>query len=275
MAEAGSGAASGGTFSGMTERSIYQASAGRKLTFSFIFLLLLPFFVSLGPMLWMRIRSGLWHDLAGFLLFALLFAVLMGLILAELIRSLRTRISLGAKALHMTVPNGRGPTPFLKYASHDIPYDQIAAVETRREIYGGWLAPVLLQGARVVTKDGRNIRIGYVNEANIDPAFPYPEIARQIAARAGLAVADSGNVRRSAAAKMLGFKSADPTPGGPVGDNEIAALNRAHRRFMLGLTAGLLALVGASLLADVMASPPQVRASREAAPQPAPAPGKK
>lgn len=248
-------------------RTVYEATTGRKLAFSFIFLLLLPFFSSLVPMLWMRIKSGLWDDLLGFALFATAFTVLMGLILAELLRSLRTRISLGATALHMTVPNGRGPTPFLRYASHDIPYDQIAAVETRREVYGGWIAPVMMQGARVVTKDGRSIRIGYGNEANVDPAFPYPEIARGIAARAGLAVTDTGHVHRSATRKMFGLKSADPSQLAIV-DHEIGSLNRAHRRFMVGLIGALLLLVGGSLAADLMSSPPQARAPREAAPQP-------
>lgn len=252
-------------------RTVYEATMGRKLAFSFIFLLLLPFFASLTPMLWMRIKSGLWHDLGGFIVFAAAFTIIMGLILAELLRSLRTRISIGATALHMTLPNGRGPTPFLRYAKHDIPYDQIAGVETRREIYGGFIAPVMMQGARVLTKDGRAIRLGYVSEANVDPVFPYPEIARQIAARAGLAVNDAGHVHRSAARKMFGLKSADPTPPS-VSESDIAGLNRAHRRFMVSLIGALLALVGVSLAVDIMSPQPQARTAREAAPQSSPAP---
>ncbi|MCK9911945.1 hypothetical protein MXD81_22510, partial [Microbacteriaceae bacterium K1510] len=62
------------------------------------------------------------------------------------------RIELGEKSVKMTLPSGRGPTPIVRYRSHDIPYDQIKAVETRREIYGGSVAPVLLQGARLILK---------------------------------------------------------------------------------------------------------------------------
>ena len=40
------------------ERIIYRASGGRRFAFSMIFLLLLPFFISLGPMLWSRIRTN-------------------------------------------------------------------------------------------------------------------------------------------------------------------------------------------------------------------------
>ena len=45
---------------------------------------------------------------------------------------------------------------------------------------------MLLQGARLVLKDDSAVKLGYVSEANSDPCFPYPEIAQQIAERAGL-----------------------------------------------------------------------------------------
>jgi len=278
MAEAGSAARAlpeGGVAGASPpgERTVFEATRGRKIAFSFIFLLLLPFFASLAPMLALRLRSGLWHDLAGFIVFALAFTILMLLILSELVRSLRMRISLGRTALHLTVPASPGPTPLLRYTSYDIPYGEIAAVETRREIYGGWIAPVLMLGARVITKDGRSIKLGYGNEANIDPAFPYPDIARQIATRAGLTVTDRGNVRRAASSKLLGIKSSDPA-GEPIGEAEIAALNRAHRRFMAGLMVGLLVLLGVSIAAEFTTHQPQPRAGAPTTPA-AKAPAKK
>src|SRR5688572_21393628 len=58
-------------------RILYKAGGGRATTFSFIFLLLLPFFVSLGPMLAMRISHGLWDGTLGLAILAAAFAVLM------------------------------------------------------------------------------------------------------------------------------------------------------------------------------------------------------
>jgi len=251
---------------GATERTVYQAGTGRKIAFSFIFLVLLPFFASLVPMLVMRVRGGLWHDLPGFVLVAIAFSALMLLILSELVRSLRMRITLGRTKLHLTVPKAAGPTPLFGYATYDIPWGDVAGVETRREIYGGWIAPALMKGARVITKDGRQIKLGYVNEANIDPAFPFPEIAAQIALRAGVPVTDRGNVRRSATSKLLGRKAdsngdAEPMP---VGQVEIDALNAAHRRFMLGLVGALLVLVGVSIALELTASQPTPRDARAA-----------
>ena len=80
--------------------------------------------------------------------------------------------------------------PKLFYKTHTIPYSDIEAVETRRELYGGIIAPVMLRGARIVTKGGQKIPLGYVSEANTDPALPVPEIAAEIARRAGLEVID-------------------------------------------------------------------------------------
>ena len=138
----------------------------------------------------------------------------------------------------MTLPSGRGPTPIVRYRTHDIPYDQIKAVETRREIYGGSVAPVLLQGARLVLKDDSAVKLGYVSEANSDPCFPYPEIAQQIAERAGLQVEHEGNVRRSLQKKYFGLKkeflaeaAGDGSRGGDRGaQQEPPQLGDAHHQ---------------------------------------------
>ncbi len=136
------------------EQTVYESGAGRKVAFSFIFLLLLPFFISLPPMLFWRLSQGQWLDTIGLMILAAGFTFVMVLVIIELMHSLRARVELGEKSVKMTLPSGRGPTPVVRYATHDIPYDQIQAVETRREIYGGSVAPVLLKGARLILKDG-------------------------------------------------------------------------------------------------------------------------
>ena len=115
-------------------RTVYESGAGRKLAFSFVFLLLLPFFVSLPAMLYWRISQGHWVGTIGLMILAAGFTFIMFLVIIELMHSLRARVELGDKSVKMTLPSGRGPTPVLRYATREIPYDQIQAVDTRREI---------------------------------------------------------------------------------------------------------------------------------------------
>lgn len=237
-------------------RTVYAAGGGRKFAFSFAFLLLLPFFISLPPMLFWRISQGHWNGTFGLIVLAIAFTFIMFLVFIELMHSLMARIDLGDTSMKMTLPSGRGPTPIVRYRTHDIPYDQIKAVETRREIYGGSIAPVLLQGARLILKDDRAVKLGYVSEANSDPCFPYPEIAQKIAERAGLKVEHKGNVRRSLQKKYFGLKKSFFVPDdGVVEESQIEALNKSHRSWVLRLITLLVALVIGGIALDI-AFPP-------------------
>lgn len=236
------------------ERLDYGASGGRKTFFCFVFLILLPFFVSLPAMLFMRLKAGLWQDTLGLAIIAAGFSIIMFLVLIELMFSLRAKVHLGDTAVKMTLPSGRGPTPMLRYRSHEIPYENVHTVETRREIYGGALIPMLLQGARIQTKDGKTIPLGYVSEANVDPCFPYPEIARKIAERARLPMIDRGNVRRSMRHKMLGLKS--PDAHRLVSEEEIAALNKSHASLVAWLIGAILLLMAIGIVDDIASDTP-------------------
>jgi len=237
-------------------RTVYAAGGGRKLAFSFVFLILLPFFISLPPMLFWRVSQGHWQGTPGLIVLAVGFTFIMILLLIELVHSLMARMELGENSVKLTLPSGRGPTPIIRYRSHDIPYGEIKSVETRREIYGGSVVPVLLQGARLILKDDSAVKLGYVSEANSDPCFPYPEIAQQIAERAGLTVQHRGNVRRSVQKKYLGLSRGLLTPGdGHVEDSEIEALNKSHRRWVMRLISLLVGLVVVGIALDI-AYPP-------------------
>lgn len=242
-------------------KMVYKASGFRKTFFSFAFLILLPFFTSLPIMIYTRLTHGLWIDTAGLVVFALCFAAVMFLLLVELMRSLRSRVVLGPKGVKMTIPSGRGPTPMLRYRSHKMDYDDIQTVETRREVYGGSLAPVLLKGAQLTKSDGEVVKLGYVSEANVDPVFPYPVIAKHIADRARLPLIDRGSVRRSARAKFLGIRAraqaGDPTAADDtIDDDQIAELNHRHRSVMLGLLGVLTALLAFGIAADFASQDP-------------------
>ncbi|MEQ1712894.1 MAG: hypothetical protein ABL908_16040 [Hyphomicrobium sp.] len=260
------------TDSGQTH---YRTSRARTTMFSFIFLILLPFFVSLPAMIVMRIMSGRWDSTLGLAILAVGFAAIMFLVVVELMFSIRARIDLGDTAVKMTLPAGRGLMPMLRYQRHEIPYSDIKAIESRREIYGGTLAPVLMRGARIVTKGDRSIQLGYLNEANVDPAFPYSEIAEQIAARAGLQVIDRGAVRRNVANKVMGIRTMDDG-GGSIDDATVADLNRRHAHVIIVLVAGLMLLVGVGIAGDLLTQPDSVAGPPKAsAPQKATPPQKK
>jgi hypothetical protein len=238
------------------ERSVYEVSGGRKTFFCFVFLILLPFFASLPAMIFMRVKNGLMFDAVGLAIMATAFTILMFLIVVELLFSLRARVELGEKAVKMTLPSGRGPTPMLFYKSYEVPYDQVHTVETRREIYGGSLVPVLLKGARIVTKDGTSVPIGYISEANVDPAFPYPEIAGKIAERARLPLIDRGNVRRSFRRKFFGIKGSRVNEIDAVDEAQIADLNRSHHNVVMGLVGALAVLMVIGIVDDIASETP-------------------
>lgn len=238
------------------ERTVYEVSGGRKTFFCFVFLILLPFFASLPAMIFMRVKNGLMFDAVGLAIMATAFTILMFLIVVELLFSLRARVELGEKAVKMTLPSGRGPTPMLFYKSYEVPYDEVHTVETRREIYGGSLVPVLLKGARIVTKDGTSVPIGYISEANVDPAFPYPEIAGKIAERARLPLIDRGNVRRSFRRKFFGIKGSRVNEIDAVDEAQIADLNRSHHNVVMGLVGALAVLMVIGIVDDIASETP-------------------
>lgn len=237
------------------ERETFSAGGGRKTIFSFLLLILLPFFASLPAMIYMRVSNGLLFDSIGLAIMATAFTILMFLIFVELMFSLRARVDLGDDKASLTLPAGRGPTPMLRYKSHVIPYADVHTVETRREIYGGAIAPMLLKGARVTMKDGTVIPLGYVSEANVDPAFPFPEIAKKIADRARLPLIDRGNVRRSMRRKVFGIKS-DGSEGPLIEESEIEKLNRSHNNVMLWMIGGLVLLMIAGIVDDFASGSP-------------------
>lgn len=236
------------TASAAPERTYYECGAGRKTFFSLAFIVLLPFYISLPVMLFQRLSKGLWLDTWQLMILAFLFTVLMTLILFELIFSLRSEVELGDEAVSFTLPSGGGGvTPWLPYESRHIPYEEIDAVETRREIYGGSWAPMMMRTVRIITKTGERIVLGRTNERDDDPKFPFPTIGRQIAERAGVEVIDRGNIMREFHRRMFGLT--DQAASGP--EPEIAQLNKQHNSFLTGLIVILVVLLLLGIAGDV------------------------
>ena len=235
------------------ERLEYGASGFRQAFFAVVFLLLIPFFVSLPVMLYNRIYDRLWFDTWQLVLFALLFAGLMAMLALELLYAIRARLTFGKSALRFTLPVGLGPTPLLRYQSHDIPYHTIKSVELRREVFAAPVIPILMQGAVVHTKDNRSIPLGYSREAHHDGAFPFATIAAQIAKRAAVPLAEHRAIwRRPRKERALAFISEIDTQNYIVDPGEAEKINKAHRRLVLALASILATLLLLGLWSDLM-----------------------
>jgi hypothetical protein len=223
-------------------RRVYASGTLRKIIFSLAFMVLLPFFVSLGPMLYARLTQGQWVGTTGLIILSAGFLFIMALLVIELVSSIRSRVVLGEKAVRIRLPQSRGLMSLFSYRKFDVPYDEIEAVEVRREVYGGSLAPVIMKGSRVCLKDGSHIKLGYINERNVDPAFPFVEIGERIAARANVPLIDVGDVRRSAFKKTFGVR-ASLDEQDVLTEADVAAVNRRHNRVIMVLVGVLIVLV--------------------------------
>jgi hypothetical protein len=242
---------------GRHERTVYEAGFGRKFFLSLAFLVLLPFFASLPAMLVSRLVHGLWFDTIGLILFSGLFTLLMALLAVQLYQSLRSRVELGDSSVKLTLPQGSGATPMLHFVDTEIPYDQIDRIETRCVLFGRTWAPVLLRATRIVTRDGRYVRLGNVNEDNVDSALPFPEIGAKLAERAGVGIVDGGLVRRSIQRRVMGFIGRKtPLEDSPaVTEAEMAEINGRHARAMRYLMIVMAVLVVGGIAVDVVTAP--------------------
>jgi hypothetical protein len=239
------------------ERAVYEAGGGRKTALSLAFLVLLPFYASLPAMLIWRLVKGQWLDTIGLMIFSAVFTAVMAMLGVQLYHALRSRVELGDTSARITLPQGSGATPMLRFVNRDVPYDQVAAVETRCVLFGGTFAPVLLRATRLLLKDGHHIRLGNVYEDNIDAALPFPEIGHKIAERAGAPIHDGGTVRRSIERRLMGLwrrKTAiEESP--PLTEIEAAELNGRHTRAMRYLVVIMAVLIVGGIAIDVFTAP--------------------
>ncbi len=261
-----------------SERTHYGAGEGKRLALALAFLALLPFAISLPVMIAQRIKHGLMFDLPALIVFGLALLIVLMLLLAQLTHAVRARLLIGERAFTFTLPRGRGSAPMLHYMRQTIPYSEIAEVELRRELFGGALMPVVLQGAHVITKKGVDIRLGYVSETNADDDFPFDSIARQLAERAGVRLVEEEGVWRTlhskAQAKAAGLIAGDAKRVEPA---ELERLNRNHRRFGLAVVNIVLAVLLIGIAMDVAtqsrALPPPAGSDATPAPVSAAPPG--
>ncbi len=221
---------------------IYQASKGRKLILSLVFLGLTPFFISLPFMIYLRFSKGFYYEAAILAVFTILFAMWMIFLGAHILSSLRTRIQLNEQDANFIVPNWRGPLPLFPYQKISLTYDNVEAVETRGEIYREVAIPVLMRASCIVTRDGGRHVLGYTKEHATDPAFPFSEISHEVAMRAGKPLRDRGTI-------LAGGQYLAALKGPPAWDKEalspvaVQTRRKAAKKFwwlMLAISAAVL-----------------------------------
>ena len=194
-----------------SETFVARAALWQVLLLGFAALLMLVVFSFLSAVLiYLAIDSG------SVLLFVALGAVSL-LLLAVVVyvflalTALTGRVEVGPSRLRLRVSRWRGPIPLPAFDRADLPYDAIAAVETREEFYSVFGVPSRQTAYSILTKDGRRIVLGFTNVYAISNS-PYAEAAQRIAARAGLTVTDRGGVETGGLIKAA--QGATPEWGG-------------------------------------------------------------
>ena len=235
------------------EKQIYETSDGQKAVLSIAFLLLTPFVISMPILFLKRSLHGLWADALSAAIIGAAVLFWGAFLFVQVMSSIRTRIAFGEKMLNLRVPTWRGPNPGVRFIKRRIPYEDIASVETRGEVYTALNAlkiPVLTRATSVVTKDGERIVLGYRNEDDEDPELDYPRIAAQIAARAGVNLIDRGRV--VAGNHLTAYRRGEiPKWEAPaLTEDEYGALRAKSNWFVAGLTFGVLILFALGLAYD-------------------------
>ncbi|MEL6873218.1 MAG: hypothetical protein AAFO62_10605 [Pseudomonadota bacterium] len=236
----------------VTEKPVYEPSGFQRTIFGIVFLILLPFYASLPVMIYQRIATGVLFDTWGLAVIAIGFTILMLLILFELIYALRTRVALDDDAIRFTIPRGGpGLIPMLSYRKETVPWEDVAGVELRREVYGGSFTPVVMASTRILLKNGTAVLLGSVNENNPDHSLPFHVIGRQIARAADVPFKDLGYVKRNERKPIVGVAEGEGD-GTPLSVADVAKLNRRHNEVVIALASVIALLFALSIAADVM-----------------------
>lgn len=217
----------------------YRPSRGLQGVLSLTFFLIVLFMVNaLAGAIWLAT-----HNLqTDSIVFALMFATAGVLLLYAgifLFAASHSEVALGPDKATLVLPNWRGPTPLFPYTETEVPYANLAAVETRGEIYRYFILPVSVQSASLVRKDGKRLTLGYARSHAHDPAMPYHAIAEDIAKRAGVPLVDKGTVEAGRGLRAL--IQDEPDWDAPnLADDRIAQLRRQENiRWKLLMGTGL------------------------------------
>ena len=151
----------------------------------------------------MRASRGYWFDATSLAIAGAIFLFACIFVFFHAHAARRTRFALTDKALFMTVPKWRGPTPGFRHIDYKVPYENIARVECRNELFEEIGVPVMMKAVSIVSDDNQRFVLGYQVDNEADPAIPLLKIADEVAERAGLETRDCGCHRLGSQYKTL------------------------------------------------------------------------
>jgi hypothetical protein len=183
--------------------TLYKPSRGLQGALSVSFFFIVLFMVNaLAGAIWLAT-----HNLPiDSVVFVLMFATAAVLLLYAgifLFAASHSEVALGPDRAVMVLPNWRGPSPLFPYTETAVPYADLAAVETRGEIYRYLVLPVSVRSACLVRKDGKRLTLGYIRSNSLDHSMPFHAIAEDVARRAGVPLVDRGTVEAGRGLRAL------------------------------------------------------------------------
>jgi len=210
------------------ENGRFKPPRGLQTILSVTFFLILLFMVNaIAGAIWLAAR-GLQTDAIIFSIMFVIGSVLLFYVGIFLFAASHSEVNLGPDKATMVLPNWRGPTPFFPYTECSVPYNDLAAVETRSEIYRYLVLPVIVRSACLVRKDGRRLTLGYVQESPQDPWIPFHRIADQIAEKAGVQVVNRGVVEGKSGLRAL-IQDEPPWDAPEVDQEKLEKVRRSEK----------------------------------------------
>ncbi len=117
------------------------------------------------------------------LILAALCVATIAIYLLLLLYTLALRIELGPERLKLRLPRMRGHLPLPGLVHAELPYEAIASVQRRTEIFSGFGGTRVQRAFSLVTRDDGRLPLGFMVE-NAAFQYPFDRVAKMIAARA-------------------------------------------------------------------------------------------
>jgi hypothetical protein len=110
-----------------------------------------------------------------------------------LLNTLALRIELGPERLKLRLPRMRGHLPLPGLIRAELPYEAIASVQHRAEIFSSFGRAGVQHAFSIVTRDSGRLTLGFIVE-NAAFQYPFGRLADAIAARAACPKVERGPV---------------------------------------------------------------------------------
>ncbi len=161
-------------------------------------------------------RLALWGAALGLAALAIYFLLLAA--------ALAMRVEVAPDALRLRLPRWQSVLPWFPWIRAAIPYAEIAAVETRDEVYSSFGLTSVQTVYSIASKAGRRIVLGFTSPL-ATWNYPFDEAAARIARKAGIAVTDRGAVEVGGIIRSI-IKGRPPWSTASIGANARATARR-------------------------------------------------